>query len=85
MKSKNGGRNTSKIEVNTSSFGIWLLLNGVEYFLNHKDFPWFQNARLCDIHNVELLGRDHLYWPNLDVNLHLDSLINVEKYPLIYH
>ena len=32
---------------------------------------------------VELHGRDHLYWPALDVDLELDSLDNPQRFPLV--
>ena len=84
MKSGKLGKNTSDIEIHTSSFGVWLLLHDVEYFLSYKDYPWFQEARVSDIYDVELLHKTHLHWPSLDVDLDLDSLKNPEKYPLIY-
>jgi len=37
----------SKAEVlNVSSNGIWLLVKEHEYFLAHKDFPWFKKATI---------------------------------------
>ncbi|NCU32074.1 MAG: DUF2442 domain-containing protein [Candidatus Moranbacteria bacterium] len=85
MTLKSPGKNISKVEVNNiSSFGIWILLKGREYFLSYANFPWFKEATLAQIQNVELHHEDHLRWPDLDVDLHLDSLTNLEQYSLVY-
>lgn len=84
MKSNNLGKHISAVEIHTSPFGIWVLVHDTEYFLSYKEYPWFQEAKLSDIYQVELLHNAHLYWPGLDVDLGLDSLKNPEKYPLIY-
>jgi hypothetical protein len=75
----------NKVEIKTSSFGIWLLVYDTEYFLSYKDYPWFEEAKISDIYHVELLHKTHLHWPMLDVDLDLDSIKNPEKYPLVYH
>ena len=86
MKLKELGKNSSKVEVTQISIhGIWLLAKGVEYFLPFEEFPWFETATVVQIHHVQLLHGFHLRWPDLDIDLHTDSLNNLEKYPLIYH
>ena len=83
MKLKELGKFSSKTEVTqVSVHGIWLLVKGVEYFLSYEEFPWFQNATIFQIQQVKLLHGFHLRWPDLDVDLHLESLIHPEKYPL---
>jgi len=85
MTSSTLGKNTSKVEVeNISRHGIWLLVKGQEYFLPNKDFPWFKDAKLSDIYNVKLIHGEHLHWPNLDVDLEIESLRNRAQYPLVY-
>lgn len=85
MRSRNGGINTSAVEiVNISTHGIWLYVTGKEYFLPYKEYPWFQDARLSQIHHVSLLHGHHLHWSDLDVDLDLDSLEHAEQYPLKY-
>lgn len=85
MKLQQRGKNTSEIEIsNVSMHGIWLYVNGKEYFLSYKEYPWFKNAKIKEIHNVQLLHDASLRWPELDVDLELDSLDNPEKYPLIF-
>ena len=84
MKSKKLEKNISETEVtNISKHGFWMLINGKEYFLAFKDFPWFREATISQITNVKLIHSQHLYWTDLDVDLELESLENLEKYPLI--
>ncbi len=84
MKSKKLGKNSSEAEVtNISKHGFWMLINGKEYFLAFKNFPWFRQAKISEITNVKLLHPNHLYWANLDIDLELESIENPEKYPLI--
>ena len=85
MKLKKAGKNTSHIEVsNISRHGIWLFIKDTEYFLSFDEFPWFRDAKVKDIMDVELLHENHLRWKNLDIDLELESLTAPEKYPLIY-
>lgn len=84
-KLKNHGKSTSQVEVlNISTHGIWLYVSGREYFLPHKDFPWFRSAPIAQIQDVKLLHAHHLHWPRLDIDLELESLNNQEKYSLLY-
>ncbi|CAN5557637.1 DUF2442 domain-containing protein [soil metagenome] len=85
MISKIVGENTPQIEVlNISKHRFWLLFQEQEYFLPFEAFPWFKEAKIGDILNVELLHSSHLYWPSLDVDLEVESIKSPEKYPLVY-
>ncbi len=85
MTSSTRGANISQAEVtNIDKFGLWILLEDKEYFLSFKDFPWFRQATIDHILHVETLFGDHLYWPELDVDLSLDSVSEPESFPLIY-
>ncbi len=84
MTSQTLGEPTSIVEVlNISPHGIWLFVSGTEYFMPYDDFPWFKDATVGQIHNVQLVHRDHLHWPDLDVDLGLSSLQQPDAYPLI--
>jgi hypothetical protein len=84
MKSANAGIATSDAEVlNVSPHGFWLLAAGREVFLAYDDFPWFRNATIKQLFNVELHHGEHLYWPELDVDLDLERIEHPEKYPLV--
>ncbi len=84
MPSGAPGTSISDVEVtNISRHGLWLLLLEEELFLPFTDFPWFKDAQVSKILNVELSGPDHLYWPDLDIDLTVESIRHPEKYPLI--
>ena len=67
---------------NISKYGIWLISEDKEYFMSYEDFPWFKNARVNQISNLEEPSPGHLYWPDLDVDLTLESIENPERFPL---
>jgi len=75
---------TSEVEVTQiSEHGIWLLLNEKEHFLSFENFPWFKNAPVSAIHNVEFLSEHHLYWPDLEVDLAVDSIQHPNRFPVV--
>ena len=85
MTSSTHGASISQAEVtNIDKFGFWILLEDKEYFLSFENFPWFRQATLDNILHVATLHGDHLFWPELDVDLSLDSLSDPESFPLIY-
>lgn len=78
------GTSTSQVEVtNISRHGFWLLLNGEELFLPFAEFPWFRDAAVGQIVLVELPSSGHLYWPELDVDLAVESIRHPERFPLV--
>lgn len=84
MKSAALGLSTFPVEVtNISQHGFWLLLKDEELFLPFSDFPWFQDAAVRKILNVELPSPNHLYWPELDVDLAVESIRHPERFPLV--
>jgi hypothetical protein len=82
MKSSKRGAGISVNVENITPFGLWLFVNGQEYFLNYQDYPYFKEQTIKAIQTVKLLHGYHLYWPDLDVDLEIDNLENPEKYPL---
>ena len=79
------GTSTSDVEVtNLDKHGLWVYVQGKEYFLPYEEFPWFKDAKVCDVLNVVLLHEEHLHWPALDVDLCVASLKNPDAYPLKY-
>ncbi len=84
MKSAGRGSSTLAVEVtNVSKNGFWLLIGDTERFLPFEEFPWFREATIGALLNVELPHPQHLYWPDLDVDLALDSIEHPERYPLV--
>jgi hypothetical protein len=85
MKSAKRGKSTSIVEVtNISIHGLWIFVLDREYFIPFSENPWFKNAKIGELQHVQLFHGHHLHWPDLDVDLELDSLADPEKYPLVY-
>jgi hypothetical protein len=84
MTSVRPGQSTLAVEVtNVSPHGFWLLVEQREYFVPFKDFPWFREARIAELMEVELPSSHHLHWPALDIDLAVESLEHPERYPLV--
>lgn len=87
MTSFNIGTTTlAPVEIlNISRYGVWIAIKGHEYFLSYQDFPWLKHGTIEQILHVELLHSDHLYWPDLDIDLTVDIVRKPENYPLVYN
>src|SRR5262245_55755800 len=84
MKSVPPGSGTSAVEVSgISVHGIWLFLGDRELFLPFEKFPWFRDASVAGVLHVERPRPDHLYWPDLDIDLAVESILDPDKFPLI--
>ncbi len=84
MKSVALGQSTSPVEVtNVSRHGFWLFIGARGLFVGFRDFPWFSDASIQAITHVELPSPHHLYWPELDVDLAVESIEHPKKYPLV--
>jgi len=83
VTSSTHGIPTSGPEVtNVSTHGIWMLSDGRELFLSYENFPWFKDATIGNVTNVEKLSSGHFYWPDLDVDIDIESIEHPEKFPL---
>lgn len=77
------GKSTSEAEIaNISKNGVWLLAGDRELFMSYEDFPWFKDAPVGKILNVEQPSEGHFYWPELDVDLTVDIIEHPERFPL---
>jgi hypothetical protein len=86
MKTKSvlRGMSTSAVEVsNLGPDGFWLLMDERELFVPFKEFPWFQDATIREIMSVERPSPHHLRWPNLDIDLAVESIERPERFPLL--
>jgi hypothetical protein len=84
MKSAKLGKRTLAVEVsNVSKHGFWLLIEGTERFVPFDAFPWFRAASIDQLCNVDLASPRHLYWPDLDVDLAVESIDHPERFPLV--
>jgi len=65
-----------------SRHGIWLFTGTKEIFLSYRDFPWFLDAPIRKILNVEEVRPDHFYWPDLDIDISTEIAENPDAFPL---
>jgi Protein of unknown function (DUF2442) len=78
------GITTSGAEVtNISRHCFWLLLGDEELAVSFAEFPWFKTATIEQLSNVERPTENHLYWPQLDIDLAVDSIRHPESFPLV--
>ena len=78
------GAPTSEIDVSlVSNKGVWLLLDDEELFVPFADFPWFRQATYEQLATIERPSNEHLFWPQLDVDLAVQSIRNPAAYPLV--
>jgi len=78
------GASTLDVEVtNVSTHGFWLMLGTEELFVPFEKFPWFRDAPIAKLTNVERPQQHHLYWPDLDIDLAIESIRHPENFPLV--
>jgi hypothetical protein len=78
------GTVTSRAEVtHISGHGFWVLLGDEELPVPYSEFPWFKKATVEQILEVERPSENHLYWPQLDVDLSVESLRDPGAFPLV--
>ena len=78
------GTSTLDVEVtNVSAHGFWLMLGTEELFVPFSEFPWFKDAAIAKLTKVERPQPHHLYWPDLDVDLAVESIRHPGKFPLV--
>ena len=80
------GIGTSAAEVtNVSSHCFWLLLADEELAVPFAEFPWFKQATIEQLLDVERPTSNDLYWPQLDIDLSIEPIRNPGGFPLISH
>lgn len=77
------GTITSAEITHVSKHGFWLLLGSEELLVPFEQFPWFKNATIEQLSEVEWPTENHLYWPQLDADLSVESIRNPEAFPLV--
>lgn len=78
------GTITSAAEVtHVSKHGFWLLLDAEELLLPFDQFPWFRKATIEQLSDVQRPTPAHLYWPQLDADLSVESIRNPSEFPLV--
>ena len=66
-----------------SRHGFWVLLDAEELLVPFEHFPWFKNATIDQLTDVQWPAQDHLYWPQLDADLSVESIRNPAAFPLM--
>ena len=78
------GSATLEAEVtHVSTHGFWLLLGDEELSVPFSEFPWFKQATIEQLSDVQRPTQNHLYWPQLDVDLAVESIRNPSAFPLV--
>ena len=78
------GSSTSVAEItHVSKHGFWLLLDQEELLVPFLEFPWFKRATIEQLSDVQWPSPNHLYWPQLDVDLSVESIRNPAAFPLV--
>ena len=78
-----GGPSTSVSVLMINAQGIMLSVLGHDYFLSYNRIPWMQDAPIRSVLNVQMSGPEAIEWPDLDVDLEIESLQHPERYPLV--
>ncbi len=63
--------------------GIMISVEGNDYFLSYNRVPWLKDATVRNILNIKMSGKNAVEWPDLDIDLEIDSLKHPERYPLV--
>ena len=78
-----GGAALATEVTHVSRHGFWLLIGDEELLVPFAAFPWFRQATIEQLLNVERPTADHLYWPQLDVDLSVQSVRDPSAFPLL--
>ena len=81
--SKDFIQNTSVAVLMINSQGMMLSVQGQDYFVSYNRVPWLRDARVGSVLNVQMCGRNAIEWPELDIDLEIDSFRHPERYPLV--
>ena len=82
----NSSQNSYNTLVNVlmiNSQGILLNVMGNDYFVSYNRLPWMKDGSIRSVLNVQMAGVNAIEWPDLDVDLEINSLKHPEQYPLV--
>lgn len=66
-----------------SRHGFWLLLDSEELLVPFEHFPWFRRATIEQLSDVQWPTPNHLYWPQLDADVSVESIRDPSTFPLV--
>ncbi len=81
--SRNNSSSTLVSVLMINAQGIMISVLGNDYFISYNRIPWMQDAPIRSVLNVQMSGPEAIEWPDLDVDLEIDSLRHPERYPLV--
>lgn len=77
------GTTTLGADVTTvSRHCVWMLSDDEALALPYSEFPWVKSATTQQIFTVLRPGPDHLYWPDLDIDLSVMSIRHPRRFLL---
>jgi hypothetical protein len=68
---------------NVSTHCFWDLLGDEELAVPFTDFTWFKRATIEQLSDVQRPTANHLYWPQLDIDLSVESIRSPENFPRV--
>ena len=81
--SSNSLKPTSVSVLMINAQGMMLSVQGQDYFVSYNRVPWLRDARVSSALNVRMSGTNAIVWPDLDIDLEIESLKHPERYPLV--
>ena len=79
------GKSTLRAEVtHISDSELRVSLDGEVLSLPFDLFPWFRGAKESEVRKIERPALDQLRWPDLDVELEVESIRHPERFPLVW-
>ncbi len=63
--------------------GMMLSVLGQDSVMSYNRVPRLRDARVSSALNVRMAGPNAIEWPELDVDLEIESLKHPERYPLV--
>lgn len=83
LKKENNTNAISASVLMINNQGIMISVEGNDYFLSYNRVPWLKDATVRNILNIKMSGKNAIEWPDLDIDLEIDSLKHPERYPLV--
>lgn len=83
LKKENNTNAISASVLMINNQGIMISVEGNDYFLSYNRVPWLKDATVRNILNIKMSDKNAVEWPDLDIDLEIDSLKHPERYPLV--
>ena len=83
LKKENNTNAISASILMINNQGIMISVEDNDYFLSYNRVPWLKDATVRNILNIKMSGKNAVEWPDLDIDLEIDSLKHPERYPLV--